>query len=573
VIFASKVAKYLLPSVVICGIVCLIWGLCAFPPLDNAIGNKIVLRLSSDPKSFNPILAQESSTTSVTSLMFVGLVKIDPFTQEPVPELAQSWQVSDDGKRWIFTLRDGLKWSDGESLTAYDVEFTFNSLIYNPDIPNSAKDIFQVHGRKIQVRAIDDRRVEFVLPDVFAPFLRSLTQEILPRHILEKWVRDKKFNFVWSLGTKPKEIVVNGPFRLKRFLPGQVVELERNPYYYRKGLPMLDGVIMLIISSDDSAFLKFLEGELDVISLRALDYSLLKRLSPEGIKIYKLGPALGSNFLAFNLNPNSSLPRYKLNWFREEKFRQAIGHCIDREGIIKTVYRGLAEPQYGPMNSSNGFFYNPNLCEYDYDLNHARTLLSELGFQDKDGDGILEDRFGHRLELNLITNANSSERVQIASMIASDLARCGIKCNFVAVDFNNLVIRLTNSFDWELILIGLTGGMDPHFGRNVWHSSGSLHIWWPKEPHPFFDWEKEIDEIFERGVRVLNEGKRKALYDKWQKIISCKVPVIYTITPFRLFAVRDRIIGIKPSPYLGLLYNIDEISIKKDNHNSIIHNN
>lgn len=560
--FVSRIAKYFVFFVVICGIIYLVWGLCTSSSSNNAISDKLVLRLSSDPKSFNPILAQESSTTSITSLMFIGLVKIDPFTQKPVPELAQSWKVSDDGKRWVFTLRDGLKWSDGEALTAYDVEFTFNSLIYNPDIPNSAKDIFQVHGKKIQVRAIDSRRVEFVLPDVFAPFLPSLTQEILPRHALEKWVRNKKFNSVWSLGTRPKEIVVNGPFKLKRFLPGQLVELERNPYYYREGLPMLEGVIMLIIPSDDSAFLKFLEGELDIISLRALDYFLLKRLSPKGIKIYKLGPALGSNFLAFNLNPNSPLPGYKLSWFREERFRQAIAYCIDKEGMIRTVYKGLAEPQYGPMNSSDGFFYNPHLCKYDYDLNRARTLLSELGFRDGDRDGILEDKFGHKLEFNLITNANSSERVQIASMIASDLARCGIKCNFVAIDFNNLVVRLTNSFDWELVLIGLTGGMDPHFGRNVWHSSGSLHIWWPKEPYPFFGWEKEVDEIFEKGVGVLNEEKRKALYDEWQRIISCKIPIIYTITPFRLFAVQSRIVGIKPSPYAGLFYNIAEISTK-----------
>ncbi len=536
-----------------------------FSPREKGAGkDKIVLRLASDPRSFNPLLAQETSTTSVTSLMFIGLVKIDPFSQEVKPELASSWRVLEGGKRWIFTLREGLKWSDGHPLTAYDVEFTFNSLIYNPAIPNSARDIFTIDGKKIEVKALDSQRVEFILPDIFAPFLHSLTQEILPKHVLERWVKSGRFNYVWSLGTKPEDIVVNGPFRLKKFIPGQVVELERNPYYYRKGLPRLNGVIMLIIPNGDSAFLKFLEGELDIISLRSSDYFLLNKLSLRGIKMYNLGPALGTNFLAFNLNPDAPLPKYKLNWFRDIRFRQAVACSIDKTGIIETVYQGLAEPQDGPMNPSNGYFYNPDLCHYPYDPNRSRSLLLEMGFVDRDGDGILEDKMGHEIDLTLITNANSSERVKIASIIASDLRKIGIKCSFVGIDFNNLVNRLTNSFDWEVLLIGLTGGMEPHFGKNVWHSSGSLHLWWPKEKSPFFEWEKEVDEIFEEGVRVLNREKRKILYDRWQKIISCKIPVIYTVSPLRLVAVHTRVRGITPSPYAGLLYNIDELYIQSN---------
>ena len=534
----------------------------SIPQKGLSLEHTIVLRLASDPRSFNPILAQETSTTSVTSLMFVGLVRIDPFTQKPVPELADSWKVSEGGRRWVFTLKEGLKWSDGIPLTAYDVEFTFNGLIYNPDIPNSAKDVLQVAGEPFEVKALNDRQVEFRLKDVFAPFLRAMTQEILPKHVLEGFVRSGTFNSSWSLGTDPREIVVNGPFRLKRFVPGQRVELERNPFYYRKGLPRLERVIMLIIPSDDTALMKFIEGELDLVDLRAGDYRLLRRLDLPGVRMYDLGPSLGSNFLAFNLNPNSPLERYKLEWFRQKKFRQAIAHCLDRKGIIETIYQGLARPQWGPMNPSNGFFYNPDLCRYDFDLTKARKLLAELGFADRDGDGTLEDDQGHDLEISLITNANSSERMEIGSMLVADLERIGVKCHFLGIDFNNLVVRLTSSHDWETVLIGLTGGMEPHFSRNVWHSSGSLHLWWPNQKVPFFPWEKEIDEIFERGVRILEDSQRKALYDRWQRIVSCEVPVIYTVAPLRLSAMRDRFIGVRPSPYGGLLHNIDEIDTK-----------
>ncbi len=536
---------------------------------NSILDRAIVLRLSSDPKSFNPILAQETSTTSVTSLMFVGLVKIDPFTGQPSPELAQRWEVSEDGLRWVFYLRDNLYWSDGTPLTAYDVEFTFNSLIYNPDIPNSACDIFTIDEAKIKVRALDKKRIEFILPSVFAPFLSSMTQEILPKHVLKPALENGKFNQIWGLSADPEKIVCNGPFMLQKFIPGELIELGANPYYYRKNkgvrLPYIKKIFMMIIPSDDTAVLKFLEGELDILGLRSSDYILLKKLSPVGIKLFNLGPSLASNFLAFNLNPNSPLPKYKLHWFKNRRFRIALAYAIDKQGIINTVYNGLAIEQWGPLNQGSGFFYNPNLCRFKFDLKKAKDILSELGFKDYDGDGVLEDKEGNKVELNLITNSNSSERMQILSIIAQDLERVGIKANYRGVDFNSLVVRLTSTFDWELVLIGLTGGYEPHFGKNVWCSNGSLHLWWPREKNPATDWEAEIDDIFSKAVKLLDRQKRKSLYDRWQRIISCKVPLIYTVVPLRLYAARDRFLNLKPSPYGGLLYNLDEIKIKTKN--------
>ena len=527
----------------------------------------IVLRLSSDPKSFNPIIAQETSTTSVTSLMFEGLVRIEPFTQEPIPNIAMRWQVFDDGLRWRFFLRKDVHWSDGVPLTAKDVKFTFESLIFNPDVPNSAKDIFTIDGKPIKLKIIDDYTVDFILPDKFAPFLEAMTQEIMPEHVLRPYVERSEFNSAWGIGSSIEEIVCNGPYKLRRFLPGQLVELEANPYYWRRDrdgnrLPKIRHIIFMIIPSNDTAILKFLEGELDVVSLRPMDYILLKKMNRAGVRLINLGPSLGTNFISFNQNEHAPIPEYKLNWFRDVRFRKAFAYIIDREGIIDTIYSGLGIAQFGPLNSSCGFFYYDGLCRYKFNTDEAKHLLYEMGFADTDRDGILEDKDGHRLELTLVTNANSDERLQLASIISMDAAKIGIKIDFIGISFNNLVTRLTSSFDWEIVLIGLTGGYEPHFSRNVWFSGGSLHIWYPNQSVPATEWEKEIDEIFDKAVGLLNREERKKLYGRWQRIVSCYVPVVYTITPLRLSAVRDRFVGIKPSPYAGILYNIEEWEMK-----------
>ncbi len=534
----------------------------------NSIKDRvIVLRLASDPKSFNPIVAQETSTTAVTSLLFEGLVKIDPFTQQPLPNLAWKWEASEDGRRWRFYLRKGLKWSDGVPLTAEDVAFTFNSLIFNPSIPNSAREIFTIDDRPIKVEVRDKYTIDFVLPDRFAPFLEAMTQDILPKHVLKPIVDKGGFNSAWSLSVSPSDVVCNGPYRLKRFVPGQFVELRANPYYWHKDkdgsrLPHIPEVVMMIIPSDDTALIKFLEGELDFLSLRPMDYILLKKRHLKDVLLINLGPSLGTNFLVFNQNPSAPIPEYKLKWFSNIRFRQAIAHLIDREGIIRTIYSGLGQAQYGPLSEANGFFYSPELCRYRFDKQKAIKLLVDMGFRDRNGDGVLEDEAGHRLTLSLVTNANSSERVQMASIIARDMRAVGIDLRYIGIDFNDLVTRLTASFDWETVLIGLTGGFEPHFGKNVWFSKGPLHIWYPGEKQPATHWEREVDEIFETAVKELDREKRKSLYSRWQKIISCRLPVIYTVTPFRLFALRDRFVGIKPSPYGGVLHNIAELKIK-----------
>lgn len=541
-------------------------------------GGEIILSTTSDPKSFNPVLAKETSTTAITGIMFEGLTTVDPFTLVTIPNLAERWDVSSDGLTWTFYLRPGLRWSDGTSLTADDVVFTFNDLIFNPAVPNSSRDIFTLDGHPVKVEKAGDLAVRFILPTKFAPFLRSMGQEILPKHVLEPAVRSGKFNFTWGIDTDLRSVVGTGPYRLSQYAPGQKVVLERNPFYWKMSkegdqLPYVDRVVFLIVPSLDVELLKFLEGAVDSYDMRGMDYPLLKPFEKKrNFTVYDRGPDMGSNFVVFNQNPGINaktnkpfVPPYKLAWFRDVRFRRAVAYAVDKNRIIEIVKNGLGYPQYSPESPAVGLFYCDEVRKYDYDLAKARTLLGEAGFADRNGDGVLEDKDGHDLEFNLYTNADNTERVDIASLIRHDLESLGMKVNLQVVEFNTLVSKLTSTFEWDAIVLGLTGTIDPHFGQNVWLSSGQLHMWYPQQASPATAWEKRVDELFALGAQELDEKKRKEYYDEYQKIIADEVPMIYTALSARLTAVRNRFGNLKPAPYGGVFHNLEEIYIKSHN--------
>jgi peptide/nickel transport system substrate-binding protein len=278
---------------------------------------------------------------------------------------------------------------------------------------------------------------------------------------------------------------------------------------------------------------------------------------------------MGANFVVFNqnpgVNPKTAKPfvaPHKLKWFEDVRFRRAVAYAIDKKRIIDVVKNGLGYPQYSPESPSVGFFYNGNVPKYDYDLVKARALLAEMGFKDRNNDGVLKDVEGRSLEFNLYVNADNTERVDIAGIVRHDLESLGIKVNLQLIEFNTLVSKLTSTFDWEAIVLGLTGSIDPHFGQNVWLSSGQLHMWYPQQKTPATEWEKRLDELFALGAEEMDEKKRKTYYDEYQKIIAEETPMVYTALSARLTAVRNKFGNLKPALYGGVFHNLEEIYIK-----------
>ncbi|MEW5895596.1 MAG: ABC transporter substrate-binding protein [Candidatus Omnitrophota bacterium] len=539
-------------------------------------GGVLVIASSSDPKSFNPIMAKETTTSMITSMIFEGLTRLDGETLEVKPQLAERWSVSHDGLMWTFYLRKDVKWNDGHPFTADDVVFTFKDLVYNDNIPSSARDIFTIDGQRFDVRKVDEYTVQFILPVRFAPFLSSLSQEILPKHRLEKTVSSGDFNFTWGIDADPDDVVGTGPFKLKRYYPGERVVFERNPHYWKRSeedgsLPYLDGIVLLIVQNQDAVVLKFLENEVDYCEVRGIDYPVLKPLEEQkNFTLFEAGPDFGSNFLVFNqslaVDPLTQKPVIsgnKLRWFRDTDFRRAVAHAIDKEKMVMIIKNGLGYPQRSAMSPSSGVFYTDEVRNYPYSIETARSILSVAGYRDRDNDGIIEDMQGVPVEFNLYTNAGNPEREQIAAMIRHDLALLGMKVNFISMEFNTLIQKLNSTFDWDAVIMGLTGGIEPHFGKNVWHSSGQLHLWYPNQKQPSTEWEKRIDTVFNLGVQELDQEKRKRLYDEWQMIVSEQLPLIYTVLGENMFAVRNRFGNLRPTAYGGAFHNLEEIYVKQ----------
>lgn len=508
--------------------------------------------LSSDAKTLNPVMAQETSSTAIILPLFNGLTKTNVKTLLPEPDLAERWESNKEGTVWRFYLRDA-RWFDGKPVTADDVVFTYNQIYYNDSIPTSSRDVLTVEGKPFKVRKIDNKTVEFELPKPFAVFLNAVSQPILPKHILEKSVREGKFPSTWNVNTDPSQIVGTGQYRLVKYQLGQYVVYERNPYYWEKDekgnqLPYIKTIKSQIVKDPNVSLIKFLSGESDIYGVRPSDLGKLMENAKKGdFTIYNLGATPSTLFIVFNQNPKAPIPSYKLKWFQNQKFRQAISYAIDREGIANIVYNGLATPIYTAVTPADRRLYDENYYpKYPYNLKKAKEILLSIGF--KEGkDGYLYDSENHKLSFTLITNAGNKEREAIGNIVKEDLKKIGIEVNFQGLDFNNLVSKLMTNFDYDAVIIGLTGSMDPYFGQNVWLSSGQMHMWYPKQPKPQTDWEAKIDKLFYQAAVEIDQSKRDKLYKEAFKIIGEYQPMIFIVAPQELVAVRNRLKNAFPT--------------------------
>ena len=556
----------------------------AFEYTIGKTGGMLMTATTSEPLTLNLAIANDTGSTGVLGYLFEGLTETSWLTDEVEPSLAESWTHSDDGLTWTFSLRKDVTWHDGTPFTAQDVEFTFNRIIYNEDIKSSAGATFNFRfldeatgtwtEEKMTVTALDDYTVRCVLPVPFAPFLRSMGTAIYPKHILEPYVDDGTFNEVWDIGTDPAEVIGTGPFTIERYVPEDRVVLSRNPNYWLNdeagnSLPYLDKIVHLVVPDLETELASFKDGDADIHGVLGREYAELEPLqAEENFTIHRRGPNFGSQFLTFNMNPGENpdtmepyVAADKLKWFRNTQFRQAVAHIVNKNAIIRDVHHGLGYPQWSSISPAAGDFHNPDVRRYEYDIAEANRILDSLGWVDIDGDGIREDDAGNTIAFSLVTHTQSNVRERIGKIIQQGFEEIGVKADFSLVEFEELVSQLTRSYDWEAVVIGLTGGPDPHGGINIWHSSENLHLWYPNQPQPATDWETEIDSLYIRASQELDRSERIALYHRAQEIVAENLPLIYTAHPERLTAVRNIFGNTTPTLYglwdIRYLYRTD----------------
>lgn len=548
-------------------------------PVGKFGGALVSSTIGEGPKTFNPFNTKDATSATMAELMFDGLVTTKPDTGEVIPKLAKSFEISPDGKVYTFYLRHGIKWSDGKPITADDVVFTWNKIILAGLGNTSTRDSVLIDGQLPKVEKIDDYTVTFTTIKPFAPFLRMLSASIAPKHVFEPVVKkgSKYFDSFWGTTTHPEDFVISGAFKLKQYLAAQRVVFVRNPNYYEinlkdEKLPYLDKIIFLIVGDLNNETLKFEAGELDVIGLRGSNVGRYKaKEAKSNYIIYNIGPDTGTMFVAINMNKRKNdkgkplVNPKKLAWFQDLNFRNAIDWAIDRQAMVNNVANGLASPLF-TSESLNSIYLNKNLEKgHPKDLKKAKEYLKASGFYLR--NGILYDKNGNKVEFDLYTNAGNTEREAIGVMVKQDLEDLGIQVNFKPVEFNTLVNKLVSTCDWDMVIMGLTGTpLEPHNGKNVWNSTGTLHLFNQttdgKAPDRY-PWEVKLDKIFDEASLKINFADRKKLYDEYQQIIYDEKPIIYLYSAIRVTALRKKFGNIYPSPLSGVTYNLDEIYIKQ----------
>lgn len=543
-------------------------------------GGRLVLVTAAPPRTFNPVFALDSASDQIARLLFGVLVQFDFASQEIVPGLAESWAVTPDGRQWTFKLRRGLRWSDGYPLTSADVLFTWNDVIYNPRIRAPLASVFRLKERGFAVSAADEHTVVVVTPEVFAPFLEFFgSVPLLPKHKLQDLARGGNFLLAYGVDSSPDKIVGAGPFRLKESRPGRYTLLERNPEYWttdRTGrrLPYLDELQIVVTADAGDAAERFLSGQSDVCErIRSQDFTRFQAAAAEGrFRLIELGPATERDFLWFNQNTNVNrisgqpfVAPHKLAWFRNAAFRQAVSCALDRERIAREAYDGRAVPCETYLGAETIRWHTPNVPRFAFNPDRARTLLAQAGLQDRTGDGIVEDEAGRICEITLLTNAGNPTRAKVASLIAEDLRRTGIRLNVHLVSFDTLERKINEEFDYESAFMGLSGGgADPASHLNVLQSAEPLHQWFPNQPQPASDWEARVDALLEAQMRTLDFAARKKAFDEVQVILAEQLPMIYTVTPIRHVAVSASLANLRPAILAPspVAWNADELWLK-----------
>jgi peptide/nickel transport system substrate-binding protein len=553
-------------------------------PTIGKHGGRFVLAETGNPRTFNGMMANETSSTNITTRnLFSYLVDFDNGAQQFGPGIAKSWEVAPDGVTWTFHLRQGAKFSDGHPITAEDVLFSAQVAL-DETLHPAVQDQLKMGGKPFDFSAPDPLTVVIKTPAPNAAVLISVFDlQIMPKHVLEPAYKSGTFASGYNVNTPPDQIVSSGPWRVTQYVPGEKTVLGRNPYWFgvdkaNQRLPYLNELVFLVVPDQDAADLRFRSGGLDGLdNVKPENYKWYEDHQKDGnFTLYDLGPALNSNFFWFNLNRvqkptpgkklgNPLVDQVKYAWFSNPVFRRAVSMAVDRDAMIPSIFFGNGQKSWSVASEGNRIWHTPGLVHYDYNVAESKRLLASLGFKDGNGDGMLEDTRGNPIAFSLKTNSENVIRIAMANFIKDDLAKVGIKMTLVPVDFNTLITNLRNDFQYESILLGSQSGVppDPANAQNFFRSSGISHYWFIRQEKPATPEEARIDHLMDTIIATLDLEGRKAAFKELQTIWNEQgwlvwLPILKVKLP-----MSNRFGNAQPSIMAHrLLWNIDRVYVK-----------
>ena len=510
-------------------------------------GGELRFCVRADPKTLDPLLAEEEVSETIRYLTGGVLIRLNRQTQRLEPELAASWKVANNARQIDFELRRNVHFSDGAPFGPADVVATIRRMM-SPGLQSGIADSFRSAGGEVTARANGANGVSVFFSTPVAG-LELLFDQVA----------------ISPARPAPPESAVLGPFQFAEHKSGQYVLLKRNLNYWKTGaggkrLPNLDSIRLDIQANREIELLRYRRGELHLVD--KMEPEAFERLSKEApASVRNAGPSLDAEFLWFNQSPDAEFPAYKKRWFQSGLFRRAVSAAINRDDVIRLAYRGYAHGAAGPVSAANKLWFNARLSPPRFDPQVALKLLQQDGFR-LEGN-ILRDREGNAVEWSLITNAGSKPRAQTGTIVQEDLRKIGIRVNFLPLEFQSLIERITRTQQYEACLLGLTNlDIDPNSQMNVWMSSGTHHAWNPGESKPATAWEAQIDQLMELQHTSVDQAARKRAFDRIQEIVSEEQPIIYLVHPDVLVAVSPSVRDALPSLLPPHLYwNIENVSL------------
>ena len=493
----------------------------------NSSGGNLINAMAGEPSNLIAMIAGDSASSAIAGNIFNSLLKYDE-NLNYVPDLAESWEISNNQKTISFKLKKGLRWADGKPLTSADVLFTWK-LITNPNTRTPYASDYQLVKK---ASTPDPLTFKVTYESSYAPALDTWASlHILPKHIL----KDEDINNTF-FSRKPTG---SSYYKLDEWISGQQVTLKANDKSV-SGTPLIKKLISRIIPDTSSQFLELTADNIDVMNINPIQYQRVfpaRKDLQQKIALYKeLGN--GYTYLGFNL---------KKAPFNDIRVRQALNYAIDKDEVIKGVLLGLGEAISSPYKPGTRW-NNPNLSPYPYSPSKALELLADAGYiKDKNGS-LTKD--GKPLKFEIITNQNK-QREMTAVLIQRRLQEIGVKVSIRVIEWASFVNRFIKTGDFDVVVLGWGLSLDPD-QYNIWHSSQQG----PGQFNFLGYSNKTVDQLLELGRKELNPHKREKIYREFSKHLLEDSPIVYLYAGYGLSAVHKRVKGIKkPAPPAGIYHN------------------
>lgn len=496
-------------------------------------GGDLILAGTAGPNTFNSYYTTQGSDSAMAGLMFDSLNDIDEEGQ-PVPQLAEDWDISEDGLEITFHLREDVEWHDGKPFTADDVVFTYN-IPLSDEYTGPRGSYFSSIDK---VEALDEYTVKLTMNEANAQlFVRTTVYPILPKHLLEEVPISEldrhEFNTKNPIGT--------GPFKFEEWKQGQYVKFVANENYY-KGRPYLDSITRKEVPDSNAMLAQFKAGEIDMLGVSSEDIPEARAMEEEGTATLLSSPSASYNMIQYNLkNP----------LFEDKKVRQALTHALNREEMVEVVLNGNGEVAHSP-GIPFLWAFNEDVPKFEYDPEKAKQLLAEAGWSETNDEGILIDDEGNAFSFTLLATPSNETRKQMAEISQQQWKEIGVDMKIQLVEANALLEEIgPPDRDFDATLLGWSVALDPSVTLFFHSDEAELGNNRGSYSNP------ELDKLMEESDQTLDQEKRKELIDEILEIIAEDQPYTFLnySETYQIYSPKLRDVKLHPS---SSYYEIEE---------------